>query len=100
MYSAAMDILVRIPDDLAQRLGTQGEVERRALEALALEEYRLGHLTEPELQRLLGGAAGLPAIDEERRVRANAAAASIIARRKGVTLGGLSLKDLIDEGRP
>jgi hypothetical protein len=95
-----MDILVRIPDDLAQRLGTQGEVERRALEALAFEEYRLGHLTEPELQRLLGDTAGLPAIDDERRARAEVAAANIMARRKGVTLGGLSLKELIDEGRP
>lgn len=94
-----MDILLRVPDDLAQRLGTRGEIERRALEALALEEYRLGHLTEPELHRLLGSAAGVPPIDAERRARAQAAAANIIARRKGVTLGGLSLKDLIDEGR-
>ena len=29
----SMDIMVRIPDDLAGRLGTAGEVERRALEA-------------------------------------------------------------------
>jgi hypothetical protein len=49
-----MDITVRVPDDLALRLGTVGEVERRALEALALEEYKLGHLTKPELRRLLG----------------------------------------------
>jgi hypothetical protein len=119
-----MDILVCIPDDLALRLGTPGEVERRALEALALEEYRLGHLTAPELQRLLAFATGrtlggflqhdvpesaggsdaipsrrsVPVIDEERRARAREAAANIIARRKGVTLGGLSLRDLIDEG--
>ena len=38
-----MDVTVRIPDDLAQRLGSVGELERRALEALALEEYKLGH---------------------------------------------------------
>jgi hypothetical protein len=49
-----MDVTVRIPDDLAQRLGSIGELERRALEALALEEYKLGHLTKPELRRLLG----------------------------------------------
>jgi hypothetical protein len=30
------------------------EDERRALEALALEEFKLGHLTRPELRRLLG----------------------------------------------
>src|SRR5262249_33744604 len=121
-----MDILLRIPDDLARRLGTPGEVERRALEALGFEEYRLGHLTAAELQRLLGfatartldvflqehvpdtaaaddaGPSGpyIPVIDDERRTRAREAVANIIARRKGVTLGGLNLKDLIDDGRP
>jgi hypothetical protein len=49
-----MDVTVHIPDDLARRLGTAGEIERRALEALALEEFKLGHLTKPELRRLLG----------------------------------------------
>jgi Uncharacterised protein family (UPF0175) len=49
-----MEVTVHIPDDLAQRLGTAGELERRALEALALEEFRLGHLTKQELRRLLG----------------------------------------------
>lgn len=32
-----MEITLRIPDDLAGRLGPAGEVERRALEALAFE---------------------------------------------------------------
>jgi predicted nucleic acid-binding protein len=49
-----MEITVRIPDDLARRLGTAGEVERRALEALALEEFKLGHLNRSELRRLPG----------------------------------------------
>ena len=49
-----MDVTVHIPDDLAQRLGTASEVERRVLEALAVEEYKLGHLSKPELRRLLG----------------------------------------------
>jgi Uncharacterised protein family (UPF0175) len=49
-----MEITVRIPDELAKRLGSVGELERRALEALALEEFKLGHLTRPELRRLLG----------------------------------------------
>jgi Uncharacterised protein family (UPF0175) len=31
-----------------------GDLSRRALEALAAEEYKHGHLTKPELQRLLG----------------------------------------------
>jgi Uncharacterised protein family (UPF0175) len=45
---------VRIPDDLARRLGTVDEIERRALEALALEELKLSRLTKRELRRLLG----------------------------------------------
>src|ERR1700682_3599006 len=53
---AYMEITVRIPDDLARRLGTVGEIERRALEALALQEFKLGHLTNPEMRRLLGFA--------------------------------------------
>jgi hypothetical protein len=114
-----MDIMVRIPDDLARRLGTAGEVERRALEALAIEEYRLGHLTETDVRRLLGVEAGATldrflkahdaseprtsvpeALDDQSRARARQAADNIIARRKGVTLGGLNIKDLINEGRP
>jgi Uncharacterised protein family (UPF0175) len=114
--------------DLARRLGTVGEIERRALEALALEEFKLVHLTKPELRRLLGFGTrmkldeflkthemyqpytlddlerereDLTAIvpDEESRARARQAAANIIARRKGVSLGRLSIKDLINEGR-
>jgi hypothetical protein len=122
---ATTAITIRIPDDLARRLGTPGELERRALEGLALEEFKQGHLTRPELRRLLGfetgealdgflqahDASGLgtpdekhgpdqpSALDDASRARASQAAANIIARRKGVTLGGLSIKDLINEGR-
>jgi hypothetical protein len=49
-----MDITVSIPDDLTKRLGSVSDLGRRALEALALEEYKAGHLTRPELRRLLG----------------------------------------------
>jgi hypothetical protein len=113
-----MDILLRIPDDLAQQLGTAGEVERRALEALAAHEYRLGNLTESELRRLLDFESNAPlndflraheggspsgcmpgALDEETRARARAAAEDIIRMSKGVTLGGMKIKDLINEGR-
>jgi hypothetical protein len=52
-----MEITLHIPDELARLLGSTGEIERRALEALALEEYKLGHLTKPELRRLLGFGA-------------------------------------------
>jgi hypothetical protein len=121
------EIAIDIPDDQAKRLGTAGKLERRALEALALEEFKLGHLTRSDLCRLLGFGTpakldeflkahdlynaytlddlererrGLPDLDEESRARARQAAANIIARRKGVTLGGLGIKELINEGRP
>jgi hypothetical protein len=50
-----MDVTVHIPDDLASRLSATGsDLSRRALEALALEEFKSGHLTKPELRQLLG----------------------------------------------
>ena len=49
-----MDITLRIPDELARLLGNTGDIERRALEALALEEFKLGHLSRADLRRLLG----------------------------------------------
>ena len=55
MVNRRMDLTVYIPDDIATRLcQTQGDLSRRALEALALEEYKGGRLTKPELRRLLG----------------------------------------------
>jgi Uncharacterised protein family (UPF0175) len=52
----AMNLTVEIPDEIAGRLTAGGGVDlsRRALEALALEEYKRGNLTETELQKLLG----------------------------------------------
>lgn len=117
---AYIEITVRIPDELVRHLGAAGDVERRTLEALALDEYRLGHLNRDELGRLLGfadsttldgflaahagrgepGRDDTTTPDEAGRDRARQAAANIIARRKGVTLGGLTIKDLINEGRP
>jgi hypothetical protein len=49
-----MDVTVQIPDDLASRLGSRNDLSRRALEALAAEEYKRGRLTKPDLRRLLG----------------------------------------------
>jgi hypothetical protein len=50
-----MNLTVEIPDDLARRLSADGgDLSRRALEALAAEEYKRDRLTKPELQRLLG----------------------------------------------
>jgi len=49
-----MDVTIQIPDDLARRLEAEGNLSRRALEALAIDEFRLGRLTHGELRRLLG----------------------------------------------
>lgn len=124
-----MEITLTIPDTLAQLIGSSGDIERRALEALALDAFRQGHLSRAELRQVLGfatrgkldaflkahdvsGSYGPEDLehdrqdldrlvpDEARRERARQAAANIIARRKGVTLGGLKIKDLINEGRP
>jgi len=50
-----MELAVQIPDDIAGRMSASGDdLSRRALEALAIEEFRSGHITKPELRRLLG----------------------------------------------
>ncbi|MBS1831869.1 MAG: UPF0175 family protein [Acidobacteria bacterium] len=51
-----MTLTVVIPDDIAGRLNEAlpSDLNRRALEGLALEEFRNGRLTEPELCRMLG----------------------------------------------
>jgi len=57
-----MNLLVHIPDDLAERLNESGDVNRQALEGLAVEAFRTGRLTKPELRRLLGFGSP-PALD-------------------------------------
>ncbi len=50
-----MDVTVQIPDDIGSRLAATGtDLARRALESFALEELKSGHITEPELGRILG----------------------------------------------
>ena len=50
-----MHLNVEIPDDFAGRFTATGDdLSRRALELLALGEYKNGHLTETELQKRLG----------------------------------------------
>ena len=50
-----MNVTVQIPDDIAARLcAAGGNLSRRALEGLALEEYKNEHITKAELRRLLG----------------------------------------------
>ncbi len=49
-----MNLLLPIPDDLAERLGAAGDIARRALEAFGVAEYQAERLTEAELRRMLG----------------------------------------------
>lgn len=50
-----MNIIVRISDKLAARLGLFGpDLERQALEALMLENYRAGRMTTDDLHEALG----------------------------------------------
>jgi hypothetical protein len=50
-----VELTVQIPDELADRMiASGGDLSRRALEALALEEFKSGRITKPELRRLLG----------------------------------------------
>ena len=111
-----VDVTLQIPDAFAERLKTAGaDLSRRALEALALDEYKLGHLTLTELCELLGletsadvegflqvhgvNAAITPEDDGGRRKLARKAAQDIRRMSKGVRLRGLKIKDLINQGR-
>jgi len=50
-----MQVTFNIPDDLASELLAAGkDPSRSALEAIAVEGYRTGRLTESEVRRLLG----------------------------------------------
>jgi hypothetical protein len=58
-YGEIMNLTVEIPEDLARSLnGAGGDLSRRVLEALALDEYKSGRLTKPELRHALGFATG------------------------------------------
>jgi hypothetical protein len=48
------NISIEVPDDVASQLEAGGaNLPRRTLEALALEAYRSGDITEAEVQRML-----------------------------------------------
>jgi hypothetical protein len=49
-----MNLIRRIPDELAARLDTDGDLERQALEAQVLESFRAGRVSKDELCRMLG----------------------------------------------
>jgi hypothetical protein len=100
-----MNITVRIPDDFAKRLGS-GDLGRRALEALALEEYRAGRITTSDLCHLLGFTTQAELIDfltAHGMASPNQPDHDLLGRirafRVGKTLGGLDPVALIREGR-
>jgi hypothetical protein len=50
-----MELTVHIPDELAEPLNAAaGDLSRRALEGLALEEYKKHNISKAQLRRLLG----------------------------------------------
>ncbi len=50
-----MTITLNLPEDIVKELTDQGEdISRKAIESLALEEYRMGHLGEEQIRRMLG----------------------------------------------
>jgi len=53
-----MKIAVELPEDIAERLeGKWGDLSRAAREAIAIEGYRSGALSQSQVQRLLGLAS-------------------------------------------
>ncbi|HXV59940.1 MAG TPA: UPF0175 family protein [Vicinamibacteria bacterium] len=50
-----MKIAVELPEDIARRLeGKWGDISQAAREAIAIEGYRSGALSQSQVQRLLG----------------------------------------------
>jgi len=50
-----MRVIIQLPDDISAALEEQwDDVPRRSLEAIAVEAYRTGALTESQVRRLLG----------------------------------------------
>ena len=86
LVTITLDIRPEVQAELARQAAAQG----RALEAV------VASLLE-EAVRLPAGTGRQPGFDKE---RAQAAAARIRELRKGVTLGGRTIRELIDEGRP
>jgi hypothetical protein len=82
-------ITVDIRPEVQAELGRQAAVHGSATEAYAASVLE-------EAVNLPAGT-NRPSFDKE---RAQAAGARIRELRKGVTLGGLTIRELIDEGRP
>jgi len=53
-----MRVTIQLPDDISAALEEQwDDVPRRSLEAIAVEAYRTGALTDSQVRRLLGFAS-------------------------------------------
>jgi predicted HTH domain antitoxin len=48
------NITFQVPEDIARDLGEEQDLERMVLEAVAVEGYRSGKLTQAQVRRLLG----------------------------------------------
>ena len=101
-----MIVTIPVPDEFAARFASPAELGRRALEALALAEFRAGRLGAAGLQQVLGLAdqnlhAFLTAhgIAAEVGQGPEGAVAFSRAIRASNSLGGLRVEDLIREGR-
>jgi Uncharacterised protein family (UPF0175) len=50
-----MEVTLQIPDEIASHMTEAGvDLSRRALESSALEEFRAGRISEPQLGEMLG----------------------------------------------
>ena len=51
----AMQVIINLPEDIARILQSNGQnIERGMLEAIAVENYRSGKLTQAQVRKLLG----------------------------------------------
>jgi len=83
-------ITVDIRPEVQAELARQAAAHGRAIEAYAASSLE-------EAVHIPADILHAPAFDKE---RARAAGERIRELRKGVTLGGLTIRELIDEGRP
>jgi hypothetical protein len=69
------------PTNLATRLGTAADLPRKALEAIALEEFRSGRLTEFRMEQ-----QGLTRRDLENIIGTRTRIAEVLNRKRGLSI--------------
>ncbi len=85
-----MQITVTIPDELAAQAQARGlDLDSYLPELLAENLAAEAHVAGPALSEA----------EDEMAARRNAAVDRMIALRRGNVLGGLKIKDLVEEGR-